>query len=213
MAEEKPRAGWSDWALHLANALDSPPRLIGRCAAWLLLPMVGIIFFDVICRKFPRHLDLVIENDLHHFMNSPKPRDSEWHFSAALFFLSLGYATSMNVRIRLDLFRERMSAAARVGLELAGGAALWLPIVLLLAWYAGGYVWEAWESDEQSSFLTCLGNRWAIKSSLLVGLISLAMAVSSISLRAAVWLWGPAGARDACRLEAIAGTVGPPLKT
>ncbi len=196
---------WPRLALGVADVLDAPPRFVGRAAAWLLLPMVAIIFFDVICRKFLRHLDWVIENDLHHYMNSPKLQDSEWHFSAALFFLSLGYATSMNVQIRLDLFRDRLGRAGRVGLELAGGAALWLPFVLILAWYAGGYVWEAWATNEQSSFLTGLGNRWAIKSSLLAGLLLLAMAVASISLRAVVWLWGPAEGREACRLDSIAG--------
>ncbi len=138
-------------------------------------------------------------------MNSPKLQDSEWHFSAALFFLSLGYATSMNVPIRLDLFRDRLGRAGRVALELAGGAALWLPFVLILAWYAGGHVWETWATNEQSSFLTGLGSRWAIKSSLLAGLLLLAMAVVSISLRAVVWLWGPVDGREACRLDSIAG--------
>ena len=175
--------------------------------------MVAIIFFDVICRKYLRHLDWIVENDLHLLMNSPKLQDSEWHFSAALFFLSLGYATSMNLQIRLDLLRDRMSAAARVGLELAGGALLWLPFMLILAAYASLYVADAWVTNEQSFFLTGLGHRWMIKSSLVVGLLSVAMAVSSIGLRAAVWLWGPAEARDACRLESISGITGPPPTT
>ncbi len=213
MGDDRDIGGWTGGALRVANVLDAPPRLLGRCAAWLLLPMVAIIFFDVICRKYLRHLDWIVENDLHLLMNSPKLQDSEWHFSAALFFLSLGYATSMNLQIRLDLLRDRMSAAARVGLELAGGALLWLPFMLILAAYASLYVADAWVTNEQSFFLTGLGHRWMIKSSLVVGLLLVAMAVSSIGLRAAVWLWGPAEARDACRLESISGITGPPPTT
>ncbi len=65
-AIETDSPSWSRLALHVADALDAPPRFVGRTAAWLLLPMVAIIFFDVICREFLRHLDWVIENDLHH---------------------------------------------------------------------------------------------------------------------------------------------------
>jgi TRAP-type mannitol/chloroaromatic compound transport system permease small subunit len=160
--DERTTGGWRA-ALAVADLLDKPPIAIGRAAAWLLPPMVALILFDVIGRRYLRHIDWVLDNDLQWLFNSPKIQDAEWHFSAALFFLGLGYACARNVQIRLDLFRERMSARRRVGVELAGAAVLWLPFVVIVTVHAWEYVALAYTSNEQSWFSTGLGHRWIIK--------------------------------------------------
>lgn len=196
-------------ALAAADLLDTPPVWIGRAAAWLLLPMVALILFDVISRRYLRGLDWVVENDLHWFLNSSKIQDAEWHFSAALFFLGLGYACARNVQIRLDLFRDRLSPRSRVAIELLGALLLWLPFVLIVSVYAWEYVALAYTSNERSWFSTGLGQRWVIKSVMLIGYVTVTMATVSLILRASVWLFGPADLRPAARLDTVAGTKPP----
>jgi len=186
--------------LRLARWLDRPSVLFGRIAAWLLLPMIAIISFDVVGRKYVRHLDVIVDNDLHQYINSPKLQDSEWHFSAALIVLALGYAFSRNIQIRLDIIRHRLSARRKIWIELAGTMVL-LPFLGVLLYFAGDFVHASWSSGEQSAFLTGLSHRWLIKAVLLLGLSTLALAALSLALRCAVWLFGPAALRPQCDLD------------
>ena len=190
--------------LRLAQVLDRPAVWLGRCGAWLLLPMIAVIAFDVIGRKYVRHLDFIVENDLHQYINSPKLQDSEWHFSATLILLALGYAFSRNVHIRLDIVRHRLSARAKVWIELIGTLFL-LPFLGVLLFYAFEFAYDAWVSDEQSSFLTGLHYRWAIKSAVFVGLLTLLLAALSLVLRMLVWLFGPAELAPRTRLDSLTG--------
>lgn len=188
--------------LRLSHWLDRPAVWLGGTGAWLLLPMICVIAFDVIGRRYVRHLDFIVENDLHHYINSPKLQDSEWHFSATLILLALGYAFSRNVQIRLDIVRHRFSARAKLWIEFAGTLVL-LPFLAVLITYAFEFVAFAWESDEQSAVLIGLSRRWLIKSALLVGLVSLALAAVSLVLRILVWLFGPPELVARARLESL----------
>ncbi|MBT5265123.1 MAG: TRAP transporter small permease subunit [Rhodospirillaceae bacterium] len=191
--------------LQFCDLLNMIPIRVGQAAAWLLVPMVLLIAYDVIARRYLRHLDWIIDNDLHHIMNSSKIQDSEWHFSAALMFLSLGYAAAKNVQIRLDLFRDRFSARTRVAIELAGTVVLWIPYLTVATIYGYEYVQAAFLTNEQSSVLTGLPNRWIIKSTLAIGFTLTLLAALSFVLRATIWLWGPYEYRAHTRLEDISG--------
>lgn len=191
--------------LRLAYWLDRPALLLGRVAAWLLLPMVVVIAFDVIGRKYIRHLDFVVAHGLHQYINSPKLQDSEWHFSAALILLALGYAFSRNMQIRLDIIRHRLSARHKVWIELVGTLVL-LPFLAVMLYFACVFVDVAWLSGEQSYFLTGLPYRWAIKAALPLGLSTLGLAALSLALRCGVWLFGPEALRPRCRLESLTET-------
>jgi TRAP-type mannitol/chloroaromatic compound transport system permease small subunit len=191
--------------LGLADLLDRPAVWLGRCGAWLLLPMIVVIAFDVIGRKYVRHLDFVVRNDLHHYINSPKLQDSEWHFSAALILLALGYAFSRNVHIRLDIVRHRLSVRARVWIELIGTLVL-LPFLAVLLVHAVEFAYDAWLSGEQSPSMTGLHHRWMIKSVIGVGLSSLIMAALSLVIRLLIWLFGPPQLARRTRLESLTGT-------
>ena len=188
--------------LRLAGWLNRPPVWLGAAGAWLLLPMIAVIAFDVIGRKYVRHLDVIVENGLHLFINSPKLQDSEWHFSASLIALALGYACSRNIQIRLDIVRRRFSDRCKIWIEFLGTLVL-LPFLAVLVYYAGEFVALAWESGERSAVLTGLSHRWAIKAVLLLGLTTLLMAAFSLALRCAVWLFGPPELRQSTDLASL----------
>ena len=37
--------------LNLADFFDRPARFLGKVAGWIMLPLIGVIMFDVITRK------------------------------------------------------------------------------------------------------------------------------------------------------------------
>ena len=94
--------------LKAANWLEMPVLWLGQLSAWLMLPLVGIIMFDAVCRKFLRKTTFAIETGLYHLMNSPVLQDSEWHLHTIMFLVSIGYAYAYNVHVRLDIFRPRL---------------------------------------------------------------------------------------------------------
>tara|TARA_B100001123_G_scaffold98130_1_gene112845 strand:+ start:259 stop:897 length:639 start_codon:yes stop_codon:yes gene_type:complete len=177
--------------LKAAFWLEFPVVWLGRATAWLMLPLIGVIIFDAISRKFLRKLPFVIETGLYHLMNSPKLQDSEWHMHAVMFLVAMGYAYVYNAHVRLDLFRPRLGAKGRLWVELFGGVLLLLPFLGVLIFYGWHFVMSAWITDEGTSVLIGIGNRWFIKSFLVVGFFLLLFSALSLLIRFAVRLWGP----------------------
>lgn len=189
--------------LKVADWLERPVIWLGRLAAWLILPLIGVIIFDAVSRKFLRKMPFVIETGLFHLMNSPKLQDSEWHMHAILFLLSMGYAYVYNAHVRLDIFRPMLGVKGRLWVEVAGGVVLLVPFLAVLIYYGWGFFMSAWITDEGTSVLIGIGNRWFIKSFLLVGFSLLLFSALSLLIRLAIRLWGPQELVTETRSEAF----------
>ena len=116
----------SNWhaVLRFARWTEAPAIWVGQATAWLQIPLVLIIVFDAITRRYIRSLPFVIEHDLHVYFNSPVIQDAEWHLHTIIFFGALGYAYARNAHVRLDIFRPRFSARGRLWVEFLGGLLL-----------------------------------------------------------------------------------------
>ena len=166
---------------HLMRISDGLARVVngvGRTAAWLTLPMMGIIIFDVITRRF-----LVL--------GSTKLQEMEWHLHGTLFLLTFGFAYLSDAHVRIELLRDRFSLNARAWVELFGILLSMIPYSLLILWYGLGFVERSFIQGEVSSALTGLPFRWIIKSFVPIGFLFMFMAGLSILLRCIVVLFGP----------------------
>lgn len=190
--------------LRIANSLERPVLWLGSAAAWLILPLIGVILFDAVCRRFLRKLPLVIDWGLYKLMNSPVLQDSEWHLHTILFCLSMGYAYAYNAHVRLDLFRPRLSTSARLWIETLGGLFLLIPFLIVTAYHCWTFFLFAWVTNEGTSVLIGIGHRWFIKSFLMTGFIVMFASALSILIRLTVRLLGPPELHDATRVQAIA---------
>jgi len=177
--------------LKIARWLDFPGRLAGKAAAWLFLPMILIIVFDAVGRKYLRKLDFVIANNLHGYLNSPVLQDAEWHLHAVIFLVALGFAYSRNVHVRLDIFRHKFSDRGRLWLELLGGLIILFPFLAVLLNYGWEFFVSSWNADEGAGMSNGLDNRWAIKFFLVLGPTLLFFSTCSLLLRLFVRLFGP----------------------
>ena len=65
--------------LHVSLILENIVKFSGKVGAWLSLPLIFIIIFDVITRRF-------------FILGSTKLQELEWHLHTAIFLLTLGFA-------------------------------------------------------------------------------------------------------------------------
>lgn len=181
---------WS-YLLSLARWTEAPVILAGQLISWLILPLIVVIIFDAITRKFIRQLAIVIDNDIHHYLNSPAIQDAEWHMHTMIFLVALGFAYSRNAHVRLDIVRPRMGARVRLWVELVGGLLLLLPFAVILSYYGWDVFESAWIRNERSGEANGIDNRWFIKFFLFLGPVLLFLSGLSMVIRIFVRLFGP----------------------
>ena len=156
---------------------------VGKLSAWLSIPLMVVIIFDVVTRRF-----LVL--------GSTKLQEAEWHLHAVLFLLCIGFTYIQDAHVRIDLLRERLSTRARDWVEFVGCIVLVIPYCLIVVYFAEDFVARSWAVGEASDSATGLPYRWAIKACLPVGLFVLLLSGITILLRKIIELFGPADLRE-----------------
>lgn len=199
-----PETGVWTQLIRIARWADAPAVLMGRAVSWLILPLIVIIIFDAVSRKYLRKLSFVIENDLHGFLNSPTFQDAEWHLHTIVFLGALGYAYSRNAHVRLDIFRPRLGERGRMVVELVGGILLLAPFLVVFSYYSWDFFMSAWVSDESSGASNGIDNRWFIKFFVFLGPVLLFLSGLSMVLRLVVRLFGPKELAAAADVDKIA---------
>jgi TRAP-type mannitol/chloroaromatic compound transport system permease small subunit len=190
-------------ALRLADWIERPVVWSGEAVAWLFLPLIAIILFDAVARRYLRKLSFVIENELHFLLNSPAMQDAEWHLHTMIFLGALGYAYVRNAHVRLDIFRPRFGPRGRLLVELLGGLTLLLPFIAILSYHGWIFFSIAWVHDEGYGESNGIPDRWFIKFFMVLGPSLLLLSGVSLLIRLWVRLFGPAEAAAASRTDAI----------
>ena len=83
--------------LKTSESLEKIVSIFGKFGSWLAIPLISIIIFDIITRRF-------------FVLGSTKLQEMEWHLHAALFLLALGYAYVKNSHVRIEVIRESFSS-------------------------------------------------------------------------------------------------------
>ena len=163
--------------LNISSKLENILVGVGKLGAWLSLPLIAIIMFDIISRKF-------------FVLGSTKLQEMEWHLHAALFLLALGYAYLKNSHVRIEVIREGFSTKLKAILEVIGVVLFILPYTGLIIWFGIDFVSRSFGMNEVSSALTGLSHRWIIKSFVPMGMAFLWLAGISVLLRNVSYLMG-----------------------
>lgn len=191
--------------LLLADRLESIAQYFGKLGAWMIIPLVSIIIFDVVTRKFQFIQQAIMANSaLYDFLSPTKLQEMEWHLHTVIFLLALGYAYTKNAHVRVDLVREKLSYRKQAWIEFLGLLCFGIPYLLVVGYFSWTFIMQAWESNEGSAAMTGLSHRWIIKSFVLIGLSLLMMAVISTILRQIFYLFGPAELRDRIPMPMLA---------
>ncbi len=168
----------------LSNLFDRVVSTIGVAAAWITLPLILIIVFDVVTRRF-----LVL--------GSTKLQEMEWHLHALLFFLCIGWAYIKNAHVRIELVHERLPRRAQLWIEVLGCLFFLIPYCVIV-FYHGVDWWErSWSIGEVSDSATGLPYRWVIKAALPIGFLLLFLSALTVLLRKVIQLFGPPNLAEA----------------
>ena len=177
MSHENLDNGLGKTLLNISSKLENILVGVGKLGAWLSLPLIAIIMFDIISRKF-------------FVLGSTKLQEMEWHLHAALFLLALGYAYLKNSHVRIEVIREGFSTKLKAILEVIGVVLFILPYTGLIIWFGIDFVSRSFGMNEVSSASTGLSHRWIIKSFVPMGMAFLWLAGISVLLRNISYLMG-----------------------
>ncbi len=171
------------FVVSVINVVDRLVKRVGELSSLLILLLVLVTVFDVVTRKFTFIQQLILESPLHNVLSPTKLQELEWHFHAAIFLLTFGYAYLSNTHVRVDLVRETLAPRKQMLTELFGLVFLALPFVSVLIYYAWIFVLTSYEQQEMSASMNGLPYRWIIKSVFLAGIVLLALAIVSTIVR------------------------------
>lgn len=177
--------------LRIARALDSVTRTIGKLIGWIMLPLIFVIMFDVITRKIDYTRILFAGYTADSGVSvSTILQDLQWHFHGALLLLTFGFGYLANAHVRVDVFRELLQRRTQAWLELVGLIILGIPFIFLMIYYSVDMTYLSFTQGEGSESLTGIGQRWIIKSGLVIGFIILLFAVVATIIRLCALLFG-----------------------
>ncbi|MCW2308120.1 TRAP transporter small permease subunit [Rhodobium gokarnense] len=183
------KEGTASGTITAIKDLDALVSFFGKSSAWLFVPLMVVIAYDVTQRKileyYPDYLDTVFA------FSSTKLQELEWHIHAVLFLFCLGYAYLKDAHVRIELVRDRLSPNARVWMELVGGVIFLLPYCYLVVKFGFTFAERAFATDEVSAAQTGLSYRWIIKAALPLGFSLFALAGISAILKSLVYLFAP----------------------
>ena len=197
MASRRAADGPHPFLLAESNALATFCNRVGLAAAMLYVPMILIIVYDVLQRKY-LDIDPGFTNTAwYRVFTSTRLQEMEWHLHAVLFLMCFAFAYVHDAHVRIELVRERLGPRSRVWIELIGCAVFMVPYCYVIVRYGSDFALRAFSIMERSSAQTGLEYRFIIKSFLPLGFTMLALAGASVILKCVVYLFGPPGLKAA----------------
>jgi TRAP-type mannitol/chloroaromatic compound transport system permease small subunit len=185
---------------HLLDASDGLAEFctrVGVAAALLYVPMMIIIVYDVIQRKYLGINPGFTNTQWYSIFTSTKLQEMEWHLHAVLFLLCLGYAYIKDAHVRIELVRETLRPRTRIWIELLGCLFFMVPYCYVVMQYGIENAVRAFNIGESSAAQTGLDHRFIIKSMLPLGFSLIALAGFSVALKCCVYLFGPGSLQQA----------------
>ena len=163
--------------INASKLIEKILTFFGMIGAWLAIPLIFVIIFDVISRRF-------------FVIGSTKLQEMEFHLHTALFLLVLGFAYIKNSHVRIEIVREKFSTPIKAWLEVFGNILFLLPYTAMVIYYGIDFVSRSYNMNEVSAALTGLSHRWIIKSFLPFGMFLLWLAGISVLLRNIAYILG-----------------------
>jgi TRAP-type mannitol/chloroaromatic compound transport system permease small subunit len=184
--------------LKLSNALRRVVEFVGRLGSWFIVPLVLITVLDVVARKLTFRsaeghiwgVQIWLKEHVSRYFESTLLQEFEWHLHTVLFALVLGFGTIYNTHVRVDLIRDHVSFRKKIWIEFLGVTCFMIPYLLLVIYFASSWVKSSYDLGEISASTVGLSHRWIIKSILVAGLITAALAGIAVWLQVATLMFG-----------------------
>lgn len=184
------------YMLDAANELAAGCTRVGIAASFLYVPMMVIILYDVMQRKYLHWAPDFTDSVLYQTFSSTRLQEMEWHLHAVLFLLALGFGYVRNAHVRIELVRDTLKPRTKAWIELLGALLFMVPYCYVVIEYGAENALRAYAIGEGSDALTGLPYRFIIKGMLPIGFVFVALAGLSAAFKSIVYLFGPESLRD-----------------
>lgn len=123
------------------RALDAVNEWTGRIAAWLVLPLMAIMVYEVVVRYAMRPTQWAY--------------DLSYMTYGALFMLGAGYTLLKGAHIRTDFLYQKWPVKTQAAVDAACYLLLFFPGIAFFLWIGAEFAWNSWLRDERS-----VGSSW-----------------------------------------------------
>lgn len=161
----------------VGHALVQASAWPGRIAAWLLLPMIALVFLAVVgsLMKWGQIASWDAEIPLFGTeLTLTGLAELQWHFQAVIVMLGMSYALSRNAHVQVDMLSTRFTPRFNAGVNLVCDVLFLMPFWVIIGWLSLGFVEFAYNTGEQSDY-GGLSDRYLVKSILPIGFVFLGL--------------------------------------
>jgi TRAP-type mannitol/chloroaromatic compound transport system permease small subunit len=123
------------------RALDAVAEWTGRITAWLILPLVAIMVYEVVVRHVARPTQWAY--------------DLSYMAYGALFMLGAGYTLLKGAHIRTDFLYQKWPLKVQAAVDAACYLLLFFPGIALFLWFGADFAWNSWQRTERT-----VGSSW-----------------------------------------------------
>jgi len=118
----------------ITDGIDRISIWTGKIAAWLIVPMFLVLFYEVMVRKFLT--PTIWANDVATMCYG------------AHFFLAAAWTLQMQKHIRTDFFSKNWSLKTQVRMDIAQYLLFFLPGMAMFTWMSWDFAAESWDLKE-----------------------------------------------------------------
>ena len=122
-------------AARLASAIDTLTRFFGKAIAWLILPMILSLVWEVVAR---------------YFFNAPTiwAYDMTFMLYGSFFMVGSAWTLQRGGHIRTDVYYARWSKRTQARVDLACYLVLFFPAMVVFGWLCWEYFWKSFQQNE-----------------------------------------------------------------
>jgi len=121
--------------------IDSVSAWSGKITAWLILPLVGVMTYEVVIR--------------HVATPTQWAYDTSYMVYAALFMLGAAYTLYRGAHIRTDFLYQRWSVKTQATVDALCYLLLFFPGIAIFMWLGAEFAWNSWLRNERT-----VGSSW-----------------------------------------------------
>jgi len=122
--------------LRFASAIDAFTRFVGRAIAWLILPMVLSLVWEVVAR---------------YFFNAPTvwAYDMTFMLYGTFFMVGSAWTLQKGGHIRTDVYYGRWSPRTQARVDLVCYVVFFFPAMAVMGWLGVEYFWKSFGQNER----------------------------------------------------------------
>ena len=117
------------------DVVDLINDAIGRWAAWLLIPVILLLFLQIPLREVVGKGNL-LANDMGQLLH------------ATVFIVGAAYTLRWDSHVRVDMLYGRMSPRRRAWVNLVGAVVFMMPWLGWVGWWSAPIAWRSWRALE-----------------------------------------------------------------